>query len=370
MLSRKNKIKRSILYTLYLVIIVVLFLEVFLRFYYPFPRSMKGGNWEMPANRTYTLHNDLNKRLEPVIINHRNSIGFRGEEPPVDIENKLSILTIGGSTTASSFISDGKTWTDVLGEKLKKQHPQVWINNAGIDGHSSYGHLNFLYYYVARLKFKPKIALFLVGVNDIDRDDLTVVDSSKYTSSLFSAAWFRKNSKTVSFLYDVKWIIHPVHIYNDKQNWDFKDFKTIHLEKAYIDSALKKQDIILQRFRERLNKIVALCRQYKIQPIFITQPLITGDGTENGGHPNIDLHVWNDTENGMLFWKKLQLYNSVTMQVADANKVFCIDLATQMPKDTLYFYDIMHYTNEGSAKVADIIYTALTPHLTKDGVNF
>lgn len=370
MLSLKNKIKKYTFYILYLAIVVILFLEIFLRFYYPFPRSLKGDNWEMATNRTFTLHNDLNKRLDPVIINHRNSIGFRGEEPPVDIENKLSILTIGGSTTACSFLSDGKTWTDLLCEKLKRQHPEVWINNAGIDGHSSFGHLNFLYYYLADLSFKPKIALFLVGVNDIDRDDLTVVDSSKFKSVPFTLAWFRKNSKTVNFLYDVKWLLHPVHIYNDKQNWDFKVFKSINLEKAYIDSALKKQDVLLQRFRERLDNIIVLCRQYNIQPVFITQPLVFGDGTVNGGNPSIDFHVFNDTENGMLFWKKLQLYNKVTMQVADANKVFCIDLATLMPKDTLYFYDMMHYTNEGAAKVADIIYNALMPCLTKNGLSY
>lgn len=361
----RKKIKKAILYILYLGIIVVLFLEIFLRFYYPFPRSFKGGNWEMPVNRTFTLHNDLNKRLDPVIVNHRNSIGFRGEEPPADIANKLSILTIGGSTAACTFLPDGKTWTDQLGKQLKQQHPNVWINNAGIDGHSSYGHLNFLHYYVAGLSFKPKIALFLIGVNDIDRDDLTVVDSSKYKSTPFTLAWFQKNSKTVGFLYDLKWMIRPVHIYNDKENWDFKSFKSIHLENAYIDSALKKQAVILQRFEERLNKIIALCRQYQIQPVFVTQPLVTGDG-----NAAIDFHVFNGTENGMLWWKKLQLYNKVTMQVADANKVFCIDLATLMPKDTFYFYDMMHYTNEGAEKVAEIICNALTPHLTKDGVNF
>lgn len=371
MLSRKNKIKRSILYILYLVIIVVLFLEIFLRVYYPFPRSLKGDTWEMATNRTFTLKNEYNKRLDAVITNHRNSIGFRGEEPPPDIQNKLSVLTIGGSTTACTFLSDGKTWTDVLGAKLKQKTPQVWINNAGIDGHSSYGHLNLLYHYLAKLPFKPKIALFLVGANDVDRDDLAVVDSSQYKSIPFVLkAWFKKNSKTVGFLYDLKWMIHPVDIFTDKQNWDFKNFNSVNLEKAYIDSALQKQQVILPKFRERLTNIIALCRQYQIQPVFITQPLIFGDGTECGGNPSIDFHVFHENENGMLFWKKLQLYNEVTLQVAGANKVLCIDLATLMPKDTLYYYDIVHFTNEGAEKVANIIYNALTPHLTKDGVNF
>ena len=371
MLSRIKKVQKYILYILYLAVIVILFLEIFLRFYYPFPRSLKGDNWEMATNKTFTLNNDFNKRLDPVIINRRNSIGFRGDNPPVDIHNKLSIVAIGGSTTACTFLSEGKTWVDQLGEKLNRIRPDVWINNAGIDGHSTYGHLNFLYYYLPILSFKPKIALFLVGANDVDRDDLAVVDSSAYKSVSFRwKAWFKKNSKTVNFLYDLKWMIHPVDIFTDKQNWDFANFRSIELENAYIDSALKKQDIILQRYRERLNNIIALCKQDQIQPVFITQPLVFGDGTMNGGNPAIDFHVFHDSENGMLFWKKLQLFNKATMQVADANKVLCIDLAAKMPKDTLYYYDIVHYTNEGAAKVADIIYDALTPRLSKDGLNF
>lgn len=371
MLLRMDKIKKHILYVLYLAIIVISFLEIFLRIYYPFPRSLKGDSWEMATNRTFTLNNNFNKRLDSVIINRRNSIGFRGEDPPVDIQNRLSILTIGGSTTACTFLSEGKTWTDVLGEKLKSQFPNVWINNAGIDGHSSYGHLNFLYHYLPGLKFKPKVALFLVGANDVDRNDLAVADSSAYKSIGHSLnAWLKKNSKTINLLYDLKWIIHPVDIFTDKQNWNFKDFKTVNLEKAYIDSALKKQDLFLQSFRDRLNNIIALCRQYNMQPVFVTQPLVFGDGTINGGNPSIDFHVFHERENGMLFWKKLQLFNNVTMQVADANKILCIDLAAMMPKDTLYYYDIVHYSNEGAVKVADIIYKTITPYLSRNGLSY
>jgi hypothetical protein len=371
MISLKKRFLQYLLYMLFLIGIVVLFLEIFFRFYYPFPRSLKGDNWEMATNVTFKLNNDFNNRLDPVIINHRNSIGFRGEEPPDGINNKLSILTIGGSTTACTFLSDGKTWTDLLGVKLNKLRGDIWINNAGIDGHSSFGHLNFLYYYLPGLTFKPKIALFLIGANDVDRNDLSGIDSLAFnTISVKLKSWFKRNSKTVNFLYDLKWILHPVDIFTDKQNWNFNNFKSVYLEKTYIDSALQKQVLILQKYRERLNNIIALCRQYQIQPVFITQPLVFGDGTVDGGNPAIDFHVFHDTENGMLFWKKLQLYNMVTREVSDEKKVLCIDLATLMPKDTLYYYDIVHYTNEGAAKVADIIYKELSPYLSTSNSNF
>ena len=40
-----------------------------------------------------------------------------------------------------------------------------------------------------------------------------------------------------------------------------------------------------------------------------------------------------------------------------------IDLAREMPKDSRYYYDLMHYTNAGAERVADIVAAQLTPFL-------
>ena len=42
-----------------------------------------------------------------------------------------------------------------------------------------------------------------------------------------------------------------------------------------------------------------------------------------------------------------------------------IDLAREMPKNSAYYYDLMHYTNAGAARVADIIAAHLTPFLAQ-----
>ena len=36
-----------------------------------------------------------------------------------------------------------------------------------------------------------------------------------------------------------------------------------------------------------------------------------------------------------------------------------------MPKNSAYYYDLMHYTNAGAARVGDIIYTHLRPVLAQ-----
>ncbi len=364
MMGKRAFIKKRLLYWVYLFFITIVFLEIILRVYYPFQRKIRGHKWEMSTNITYHLKNNFNKKLDSIVINKRNGIGFRGEDPTSDINERLTIVTIGGSTTACTFLSEGKTWTDRLGIKLKELYPSLWINNAGLDGHSTYGHLNLMYYYFPELSFKPKIALFLIGANDVDRNDLASIDSSLNKNIFFETKkWLMEHSETINFLNDLKWELHPGDIFTDKQNWNFTHFQSVHLTPEYIDSALQKQDMILGSFRKRLNELIELCTKYNIQPLLITQPSIFGDGTLGGGDPAIDFHVFKTRENGQLFWMKLELYNNITKEVAREKQVPCIDLATLMPKDTLYYYDIVHYTNEGAQKVACIIYDGMKNYL-------
>jgi hypothetical protein len=59
--------------------------------------------------------------------------------------------------------------------------------------------------------------------------------------------------------------------------------------------------------------------------------------------------------NGELYWKRLEMYNDETRRVAGCNGVYLIDLANLLPKNYQYYYDIIHYSNEGCRKVAEIV---------------
>ncbi len=45
--------------------------------------------------------------------------------------------------------------------------------------------------------------------------------------------------------------------------------------------------------------------------------------------------------------------------------VLVIDLALELPKSSRYYYDLVHYSNEGSERVADIIFSHFLPYLAK-----
>ena len=72
----------------------------------------------------------------------RDSYALRGDYPSPE---QIDILTIGGSTTAEEKVDDLETWSYLLGEKLTaSSNAKVYVANAGVDGHSTYGHITFL----------------------------------------------------------------------------------------------------------------------------------------------------------------------------------------------------------------------------------
>ena len=54
----------------------------------------------------------------------------------------IDILTVGGSTTKQHYIGDGFTWQDILSKNFQSHNEQISVVNAGIDGQSTFGHIN------------------------------------------------------------------------------------------------------------------------------------------------------------------------------------------------------------------------------------
>ena len=61
----------------------------------------------------------------------------------------------------------------------------------------------------------------------------------------------------------------------------------------------------------------------------------------------------------------VELYNNTLRQVAEKDQVLLIDLAREMPRNSAYYYDYLHYTEAGAAEVAEIIYRDLRPFLAE-----
>lgn len=132
-------------------------LEILLGVFNPFGFRVKGDQIHLPALEKYEIKNDVSEKLDRLIIHTKNSLGFRGPEPPEGFDRVLSIVAIGGSTTEGFYLSDGRTWPDRLQKKLDQVFESVWLNNAGLSGHSTFGHLILMNDYIGKLR--PKVAL-------------------------------------------------------------------------------------------------------------------------------------------------------------------------------------------------------------------
>ncbi|MZH03580.1 MAG: SGNH/GDSL hydrolase family protein, partial [Nitrospinae bacterium] len=171
----KNYITNLVLLLMGLVLAFIA-TEALLRVYNPFQFRIKGNKISLPVYFHYNFELKDAKQLDKVVSHTKNSLGFRGEERPAKFDEHLTIITVGGSTTENFLITDGKTWPAILGKKANESFKHVWVNNAGLDGHSTFGHIVLMKDFITNIK--PKVVLFLVGINDLWAKTSNIFDSN------------------------------------------------------------------------------------------------------------------------------------------------------------------------------------------------
>jgi lysophospholipase L1-like esterase len=356
-------------------VLALMVLEGLIRIFEPIEFRVRGDKLQLPVNRTWVVRAPGVPGLDPVIHHRTNWLGFRGENPPRNFAAYLTIMTVGGSTTHCRNISEGKTWTDLLGKKLEKSYPKLWINNAGIDGQTTFGHLILMEDMIVPLK--PKVVLFLVGANDqryeaSQKHDLRFLRKEsnshigRFIDSLLARSEVYHYGINLMRYYNAqRWglLHHPV---------DLTKIKPRDVPEQQIEAAKEEhRQRYLQPYASRLVRLIELSRENHIEPVLITQPYLLGQGKDD--RTGVDLATAEDMGaggNGKLGWEILELYNDVVRQVGRDHQVFTIDLARELPKSSRNFYDYYHFTNEGSAEVANIIYQHLNPFLQEKAPAF
>ena len=320
------------------IFIALLLAELILRIYNPLPSRFRGDKIQLKTNvKKKILIKPRIKGLDRIINYSNNSLGFRGEERSSD--NNYSIITVGGSTTECSLLDDNKTWTALLGNKLKKINPKIWINNAGLDGASTYGHNILLDDYI--LKLKPNMIIFLIGVNDRGKKDFSKEDGMLINRRESFFKTLIKWSETANLINNLL-LMYKTHSVNIGHKSEFKITK-LEIDSRVTDSTtinnLRMNNLDnLNTYNKRVSMLADKCKSNNIIPVFVTQPLIYGG----------------------LGWALMELYNKELINVCNKKSIAYIDLANLLPKNKDYFYDQMHYTNRGAEAVSEQIFLNLT----------
>jgi len=287
----------------------------------------------------------------------RDAYGLRGDYAS---PSEIDILTVGGSTTDQKYVSEGLTWQDQLRNRFAADGRDISVVNAGVDGHSTIGHLrSFEWWFPHIPDLSPTYVLFYVGINDVHvesqekYDDLEKDDSPKTVWE-----WLRERS---GLYYGYRTLRGMVRAESRKVGHRKVDFD----ELVWVDAPLRRNQAARSKARRRqyanrLKKLAQLTRSLGAEPIFVTQLLMSSkvvDGKIVG--------IQGTPSNGIDVYRILELFNQTTMQTCNEVGAICVDLATELRPELTEddFYDFSHTTPSGSAKIGAYLYRSLRDEL-------
>ncbi len=336
--------------------------EGYLRYMNLAPSQLQGSHIVLPRNHIYHYDHIALRGCDSNLVHTRNSLGFRGSEPPQDFKNALTVVAVGDSATESFYLSDGKTWPERLQAHLSRQYPSLWINNAGLDGLSTFGYRFLIEENL--LTLKPKIILLMAGPSDVGREDLNVEDIKIVHPSMYRTFWsfIEGKSRLITFISNLARTAVAGRHGIQHGNLDVR-----YARKASASSSTRanapghRQETYLRGYEKRLRALVDLCKRNGIVPVLITQPVLYGPMKDDV--TGVDLGRLEGPEglSGEEAWVLLNRYDEITRRVAQDTHIPVIDVARKLPKSTRYFYDYFHFTNAGAERVGDIVSQELSP---------
>lgn len=297
-----------------------------------------------------------------------NMWGLRGEDPPDRWDEYLTIVTVGGSTTANYYLDDSLTWSSILQSRLRDEQPLTWVGNGGIPRHSADTHSIFVREVLSEIG--PDVALFLVGVNDMGP---FLKGSAGYGERLPDSGAREElfaGSMVLQLLYKVK------KVYIDgapvvSQNVD-PYFREVPMEGEDLPLPSDLHDLLDDPdfYRARIHRIISECRALGIMPVFMTQPLLYEDNEHWRGV--LETTQWLEESerpiSAAVFWLMLETLNHDLIEVCVQEDVAVYDLASEIPHSSEYFYDCMHMTEAGASLVGEKAAAFLLEYLTEEGL--
>jgi len=301
-----------------------------------------------------TLYNADNN----IISYSRDKYGFRGEYSQIE---DIDILAIGGSTTDQRHIDDKKEWIYILANSPVLQGLDITLVNAGVDGQSSFGHIkNFDLWFSKIDSLQPKYILFYIGLNDFYNnannpyDDLGQVETIKAVIKGSFSYYIYRLIKGI--------IMAKAHGIGHKAiNYQaVKTTTTPLLEEGEYEPLMRTG---LDAYLGRLKILVEKTRELGATPVFITQRTMK-HWEENNQVIGIDekYSYGNIDHNGVDNHYMEKLLNDTTMSICkDRSDSICINLASDIYFEQNDFYDFIHNTPSGAAKIGNYLANKIKP---------
>jgi hypothetical protein len=295
-----------------------------------------------------------------------NASGFRGPEVSKHKpEHVVRIACMGTSETYGFFESANLEWPAQLQAFLEEEEPNVRILNTSIVGLGLRTYISYIEKYV--LPYEPDIMIVFVNpfsyaasreralkaAEQPKRPQATPETPAKSTFSFGALIGeMRILPKTKQALKQLL----PPQVLKAYQIWDTE--KQVQAAEAFrLKRSLPKDEIpesIVEDYRNDLSGLVEFLKDHDIRVILSSYPLLISDETiERHYEIILDNRKFcvEFSFNGMLHVS--QKLNSMTQRVATETQVGFIDSEHVLPKNTKFFGDNVHYTNEGATLLAE-----------------
>jgi lysophospholipase L1-like esterase len=339
-----------------LVALVLVFFtaEIALRILYP--GSIFHPLLDLRPNVRVVLENKNLPGVSSTGIYSTNKWGMRGEQPPEDWDNWLTMVCIGGSTTQCFELDDSRTWPWLLQENLRQADSLVWVGNGGLGGHGTRGHLVFMREVIPVIH--PDIVVFLIGANELSSfagynpGERQSLGTSPLTLEyrVFCA------SRVAQILYMLKkaWIDDiPVQ----GTPWA-RPCAPVPMTRPETDLPADLHTLMFdpEFTRNNVRQLIGMARDYGVTPVFLTQPMLLDDtpywrgiqGICWGRNPEIPFSA-------ATTWRMIDTASRDVMEVCMEEGALCYDLARAIPHSPEFFYDEGHFSEAGAALVADSV---------------
>jgi len=313
------------------------------------------GMMNIPRNvsRTFDVSNLYGGVSRARYTRDRHGLRGRYEDP-----SRIDILTIGGSTTNQLYIDDELTWQAVMTNEFRTAKIKLTVVDAAVDGQSSLGHIAAIDRWFPLIPgLKPRFVLAYVGINDMAVSGAANYDSMQSPELSRRIRYLFVNNSALYNLYrTVRGMIRAreAKLIHGKSPYD-----GVLWEKAYPMNerkpASKELAKRLDEYKARLEILIGKIRGLGARAIIVTQPAAMF--RLRGG--------WvfgirgKDGKISTGFYEILTAINDVSMTVCREKGAVCVDLGRELQFEDGDFYDNVHNTPQGTAKIGRYLYRSL-----------
>jgi lysophospholipase L1-like esterase len=301
-----------------------------------------------------------------------NDLGLRGHLPPQG--RRYNIVAIGGSTTIEIVLDDSESWPQLLENDMNASQSTipVWVGNAGRNGANSVDHLVLTQWLPGVVQ--SNMWVFLTGINDLQASlafegassQAPLEEYAGFQGDLPRGKLFR--SRYPRFRRLKLFVVMEQAVENVSQLMlhpaiPYSEFIVANRKLRAQSAVVPLPDLStgLKEYRSRLISLASRCREINQRCLFLTQPTIWRDDLGPAeqrllwfGYVGHVAKPKGFASVGDLA-RAMSAYNQTLLDVCQQSGLECFDLASHIPKTTSFFYDDVHFNENGARLVAQVL---------------